>query len=103
MRAWQRRTAAAEMRAPFALRRGANLQSGGVCFSVWAPHAPSLDVRTRGPFGRTYPMVRDEHGLFQALVPGIGAGTDYVFVFPDGRERPDPVSRWQPAGVLGPS
>ena len=35
-------------------------------------------------------------------MPGVGAGADYFYVV-GGNERPDPVSRFQPAGVHGPS
>ena len=37
------------------------------------------------------------------MAPDLGAGADYRFVLEDGRELPDPVSRWQPTGVHGPS
>jgi maltooligosyltrehalose trehalohydrolase len=41
-------------------------------------------------------------GVFEARVPGVSAGADYFYVV-NGNERPDPVSRFQPAGVHGPS
>jgi maltooligosyltrehalose trehalohydrolase len=40
---------------------------------------------------------------FVARVPGVGEGTDYFYVLDGERDRPDPVSRWQPRGVHGPS
>jgi maltooligosyltrehalose trehalohydrolase len=48
-------------------------------------------------------MVRGDEDVFEAVLPEAGAGADYWLVFPDGRERPDPLSRWQPHGVHGPS
>ena len=40
-------------------------------------------------------------GIFAAELP-VGAGTDYEYVV-DGGRLPDPASRWQPAGLRGPS
>ncbi|HVF67905.1 MAG TPA: malto-oligosyltrehalose trehalohydrolase, partial [Pyrinomonadaceae bacterium] len=40
--------------------------------------------------------------VFEARVERVGAGADYFYVV-NGNERPDPVSRSQPAGVHGPS
>jgi maltooligosyltrehalose trehalohydrolase len=76
---------------------------GGVCFRTWAPAAASLAIKLEGGAGRLLPMMRHESGVFEITVPEIGAGTDYRLVFDDGRERPDPFSRWQPQGVHGPS
>jgi maltooligosyltrehalose trehalohydrolase len=47
-------------------------------------------------------MGRARGGVFEARVPGVGAGADYFYVV-GGGERPDPVSRSQPAGVHGAS
>lgn len=44
-----------------------------------------------------------ERGVFAADVEGVGDGTEYVFVLDDDIERPDPVARFQPKGVHGPS
>jgi maltooligosyltrehalose trehalohydrolase len=50
-------------------------------------------------------MQPDGQGLFAArAAPGLApVGSDYAFVSPELGPRPDPVSRWQPAGVHGPS
>jgi maltooligosyltrehalose trehalohydrolase len=40
---------------------------------------------------------------FELVIPDASPGDTYSFVFEDGRERPDPVSRAQPHGVHGPS
>jgi maltooligosyltrehalose trehalohydrolase len=47
-------------------------------------------------------MERGEDGYHVARLP-VGGGARYLFRFPDGRERPDPASRFQPEGVHGPS
>jgi maltooligosyltrehalose trehalohydrolase len=79
-----------------------------VCFRVWAPHAvrPLLDLD-----GKRLPMASADGGWWRLDLPEVGHGQDYGFVL-DGAEMPgpdeaqplpDPRSRWQPAGVLGPS
>jgi maltooligosyltrehalose trehalohydrolase len=76
---------------------------GGVRFRVWAPGAGSLSIKLEDPGERRVPMARSEDGVFEITVHEIGAGTDYRYVFEGGRERPDPISRWQPNGVHGAS
>jgi len=90
--------------------RGARvLPEGGVRFSVWAPRAERVAVRLPGPAGAEGAEAREEallpsgDGVFESVVEDAGAGRDYVFVLDDERERPDPASRHQPAGVAGPS
>jgi maltooligosyltrehalose trehalohydrolase len=91
------------------------LPDGGTQFRVRAPLAKSLEVKVvgrepltgpeplAGHEARTFPFVRAGEGVFEARVPGVGAGADYFYVIDGERERPDPVSRFQPAGVHGPS
>ena len=69
-------------------------------FRVWAPKAESLSVRVIG--GPTVQMERSDDGYFTARAE-VGPGARYFFRFPDGRERPDPRSLFQPEGVHGPS
>ena len=69
-------------------------------FRVWAPRAESLSVRVIG--GPTVQMERSDDGYFTARAE-VGPGARYFFRFPDGRERPDPRSLFQPEGVHGPS
>ena len=71
---------------------------GKACFRVWAPRARRVAVRLRGE----YDSLRDAgHGVHERLLP-TSAGEDYWFVL-DGAPLPDPCSRWQPAGIRGPS
>lgn len=94
-------------RAPWALERGATvLPGGGVRFSVWAPRARQVAVRLCGADGAPlaeHPLHGDAGHLFTADVPGVAAGADYRFVLDGAREAADPVSRWQPHDVFGPS
>jgi maltooligosyltrehalose trehalohydrolase len=67
-------------------------------FRVWAPRvsAPALKVA-----GTRHAMIDAGLGMWEAIVPAA-PGSDYVYVI-DGEELPDPASRWQPAGLRGPS
>lgn len=89
--------------------------SEGVEFRVWAPNVKSLGVRILGTnpdslTSRTIPMTRSSNGEansdaaeYVTTVPNIGEGAEYFYILDGERERPDPVSRWQPRGVHGAS
>jgi len=90
------------------LQFGASVRDGySVEFRVWAPNLTNLAVRVmggnEGEPSRTIPMRQSSDSEFVATVPQVGAGADYVYVLDGERERPDPVSRWQPGGVHAPS
>src|SRR5215212_7639666 len=85
------------------LRFGARPQADGSTeFRVWAPLAESLEVKPVGAGARAVPLEHVGDGVFEARVEGVGEGADYFYVV-NGNERPDPVSRSQPAGIHGPS
>ena len=49
-------------------------------------------------------MTPTEDGMWRVTVGDAGPGTDYAFLLgDDDTPLPDPRSRWQPAGVHGPS
>jgi maltooligosyltrehalose trehalohydrolase len=86
------------------LRYGASVCDGhNVEFRVWAPNVRHLAVRIFGDRPQTVPMTRSQDLEFVATVPNVREGTDYFYRLDGERERPDPVSRWQPRGVHGPS
>ncbi|MGH9537121.1 MAG: malto-oligosyltrehalose trehalohydrolase [Terriglobales bacterium] len=86
------------------LQFGASVRNNAsVEFRVWAPRLTDLAVRILGDNSRTVSMTRTPEAEFVATVPEVSEGTDYFYVLEGGRERPDPVSRWQPHGVHGPS
>jgi maltooligosyltrehalose trehalohydrolase len=89
------------------LQFGASVRDDSTAeFRVWAPNLTNLSVRILGEHPRTIPMTRStdpQSAEFVAIVPEVSEGTDYVYVLEGERERPDPVSRWQPHGVHGPS
>jgi maltooligosyltrehalose trehalohydrolase len=79
--------------------------NNGWSFVVWAPHHEELSVRVLGENDGEvrYPLERCDGGYFAANVPDLGGSPDYWYVAADGALLADPVSRWQPAGVHGPS
>jgi maltooligosyltrehalose trehalohydrolase len=88
------------MQADWTLDFGARLTPDGVQFRVWAPHAQSVAVQLGS---EAQPLARHDEHIFEALVPEACAGTEYRYVIDGSRARPDPVSRYQAAGVHGPS
>ena len=73
-------------------------------FSVWAPAARSVWLVSGSA---AYALARDDaadDGWWRTDLPDLGPGTDYGFRLDDDpTPLPDPRSRWQPAGVHGPS
>ncbi|HJU67993.1 MAG TPA: malto-oligosyltrehalose trehalohydrolase [Gemmatimonadaceae bacterium] len=84
----------------WSLSRGANVVDDGVRFSLWAPKATRVAVQIEG--GDVHSLTPSGAGVFEETIRGVGAGTDYRYVLDD-NAVPDPVSRYQPAGVHGPS
>ena len=87
------------------LERGAVPQAdGSTRFAVWAPHARTVEVAiAREGSIRTAPLTRSDDGVHSGRVPKVPAGTDYSYRLDGGPDRPDPVSRWRPTGVHGPT
>ncbi len=83
---------------------GAHFQGEQQCsFQVWAPKAGKLELCLEAPHERIVPLKPTGEGYHEALVEGVGPGTNYWFRLNDRHKRPDPVSRFQPDGVHGPS
>ncbi len=80
---------------------GASLHGDNVTFRVWAPRCGSVEVVVEGR--PAVPLGRGEDGVFALTLPGVGAGARYQYRLDRERYHPDPTSRWQPAGVHGPS
>ncbi len=88
---------------PWRLDFGARpIPSGGVQFRVWSALTKQMSVKIKAPREMVVPMNSSE-GVFTAEVKEIGPGADYLYVIDGQKERPDPVSRFQPDGVHGPS
>jgi maltooligosyltrehalose trehalohydrolase len=85
---------------------GAEVQSRGVHFRVWAPHAENVAVHfgAGGDHGldATAKLESEGNAYWSALVPAAAAGMRYVIDL-DGERLPDPASRFQPEGPHKPS
>jgi maltooligosyltrehalose trehalohydrolase len=80
---------------------GASVVPGAVVFRVWAPRCQSVDVVVDGRAVER--LVPRESGLFEAKLEGVAEGVRYKYRLDGTRFRPDPVSRFQPEGIHGPS
>jgi len=85
----------------WSLQYGASVQPSGVQFHWWAPKLTGAKVVIQ--WNRGLELRAGDGGHIFAFAEGLRAGADYMLQLPDGREIPDPVSRWQPRGVHGPS
>jgi maltooligosyltrehalose trehalohydrolase len=72
-------------------------------FRVWAPFADQMHVHILKPEDREIAMTPKKLGYHQATVAGVYPGARYLYRSANGKEFPDPVSRYQPEGVHGPS
>jgi maltooligosyltrehalose trehalohydrolase len=81
---------------------GANVTGGGVRFRVWAPKASSVLLVIIGE-KEPFPMNAEGKGYFSIFIKGLEPKRRYCYLLSEDRPRPDPVSRFQPEGVHGPS
>jgi maltooligosyltrehalose trehalohydrolase len=72
-------------------------------FRVWAPLSDEVDLHLVAPEERLLSMEKHKRGYHKAVVEGITPGARYFYRLANGKEFPDPVSRYQPEGVHGPS
>ncbi len=84
------------------LELGANASDEGVRFRVWAPRVSSMSLKIAGE-QREIPATREHNGYFSTYVRGLKSGTRYFYLLNGDQQRSDPVSRFQPEGVHGPS
>ncbi len=73
----------------------------GVRFHLWAPSAERLAIHLEG--GAVLPLEPQGDGTFLLTTDQAHIGTRYRLSMDDGSPMPDPVSRFQPEGVHGPS
>ncbi|MBI3799983.1 MAG: malto-oligosyltrehalose trehalohydrolase [Deltaproteobacteria bacterium] len=86
------------------LQRGATFYpNGSVRFCVWAPRVGKMAVRVVSADDQTVAMARNSAGVHTVTVQGVRPGSRYFYLLDGERTRPDPVSRFQPEGVHGPS
>ncbi|MFH1338608.1 MAG: malto-oligosyltrehalose trehalohydrolase [Candidatus Omnitrophota bacterium] len=72
----------------------------GKCeFVVWAPFLDEVALKIVSPAQSLIPMEKDSQGYWRVLVSGASARTRYLYRLNNQRDRPDPASFYQPAGV----
>jgi maltooligosyltrehalose trehalohydrolase len=76
--------------------------NGGVRFRLWAPGAASVTLFLDGGQA-VLPMEKASGGWHQLLTAAAKACSLYQYALPNGMLVPDPVSRFQPEDVHGPS
>ena len=79
---------------------GAVVGEHGTSFRVWAPAQDRVSLVLEGRDDLAMRAVG--HGFFELDLADVGAGQRYWYRIKQGT-RPDPASRWQPDGPLGPS
>ncbi|MGB4782458.1 malto-oligosyltrehalose trehalohydrolase [Candidatus Methylomirabilis sp.] len=80
------------------------LDDGAVVFQVWAPRCERIDLLLEPRANpRRVEMDRGEDRVFKVLLDDVPAGSRYMYLLHGAAKRPDPVSRYQPEGVHGPS
>jgi maltooligosyltrehalose trehalohydrolase len=77
---------------------------GSLVWRVWAPLSTTVSLVTSTSGGcEEYAMTPEGSGYFTHPQSHVDEGLQYAFRLADGREYPDPASRWQPDGVHRPS
>jgi maltooligosyltrehalose trehalohydrolase len=81
---------------------GAEVQpDGSVRFRLWAPGQEAVSLVIEG--SAVLPMQASHEGFFELTTDAARAGSRYRYQLQDGMPVPDPVSRYQPEDVHGPS
>jgi maltooligosyltrehalose trehalohydrolase len=83
-----------------ALTFGANFAGDATHFRVWAPNAKLVQLRLER--GELLNMPPESPGIFSTSAQA-GPGDRYFYTLDQGRPVPDPVSRFLPEGVHGPT
>jgi maltooligosyltrehalose trehalohydrolase len=78
-------------------------EDGTVRFRLWAPKVSSVSLILDESPDRQFTMVPIDEGWFELVTDQGRAGTRYQFRVDQQHAVPDPASRYQPAGVHGPS
>ncbi len=79
------------------------IEGRGVFFRVWAPKLKTVILQLIENPTLDLPLQKDQDGYFQIWIPEAGPGTKYQYLINGRSLRADPVSRYQPEGIDGPS
>jgi maltooligosyltrehalose trehalohydrolase len=72
-------------------------------FRLWSPLAKEVQLHILAPKDEIVEMQAKPAGYHQVILEDIEPGTRYKYRLSPTKEFPDPVSRYQPMGVHGPS
>jgi maltooligosyltrehalose trehalohydrolase len=86
-------------------RLGAYPDAGAVTFQVWAPMRRQVELILRPglPSSQRRSLTPTDNGLFTGAFADVSPGDLYAYLLDGEGPFPDPVSRFQPQGVHGPS
>ena len=87
---------------PWTLELGASVSDEGVRFRVWAPVVTSISLVIEDE-SKEIPMDPEGKGYFTTFLSGAESKMRYSYLLNANQIRPDPISRFQPEGVKGPS
>jgi maltooligosyltrehalose trehalohydrolase len=79
------------------------LEADRVRFKVWAPFVRNVAVELVDQNRTAISMQPSSQGYFEGMIEGVGPRTRYRYLLDGKKACPDPVSRFQPEGVHGPS
>jgi len=79
------------------------LPDGKCAFLVWAPFSKKAALHVVKPREKLMPLAAGDFGYHQVILDELAVGSQYFYRLDDGRDHPDPASRFQPSGVHGPS
>ena len=78
-------------------------EDGTVRFRLWAPKATSVSLRLADLPDSDMPLQPQADGWFEVITTHARSGSQYQLVIDGEQTVPDPVSRYQPSNVHGPS
>jgi maltooligosyltrehalose trehalohydrolase len=89
---------------PWKLGLGANFDSDkNLSFKVWAPKCKEITVIFQEEQKRTLNLKKDESGYFTGNLSNVKPGALYKYLVDNKECFPDPVSRFLPEGLKGPT
>src|SRR5689334_22171739 len=83
--------------------QGSHCDSQGAHFRIWSPASERVHLAIEAPEPRLVEMKAVGRGYHEAHVAGLRPGARYRYRLADGRDYPDPWSRFQPDGPHGAS
>lgn len=76
-------------------------KNGRCGFTVWAPFSATVSLKIVSPYEKIIPMEKDRWGYWKTELECPHQNVFYYYRLNDEKDRPDPASHYQPAGVHG--